>query len=757
MLYNIARNYFVKKAASHSIVLILSFLFIGSIEFYNNILFKLLDAKILHHKMMSSLLPILFLFMLKSLDYVGLFLLILVAVAIVYLLFRAISARRKQANSLQDKIFAWLSLFFDLLVPVLMIYLLLFEYDASPFTLTYYFYFLSDKVSPLLKNMMTYKTLTQIVDIATVLVIAGFFIRFRLSVHQQKIISSLSFAIILAVIPGLVFLIHCSGTVLVKSALLLVIVLLLAYLVSLSIRLLKSDRYRLSGVFLIVLLLATVSGNIYFYTMTRNSRLNVVFIVLDTLRQQSFEKRTMPFLYSLKDRGVYFPNSYSSSDNTVTSHNAIYYGKYPSIVGMEKGPFPSTTIMEVLRSHNYHTAVVSANGRFCIVNGFDKGVDDFYEAWRKENHIRNVQITTDYHPVNRFHIIEKYLNYYERAILNRVEPIDKNGLRPNEYRYYNYEPARVINEFIKNVIRKNPPSQPFCLFVNYLDPHTPYLSPEPQRIERVVQKLKTSLPDIYEKLDFAHLSVSDTTIYQRIMLMWKEVDRLTDKATKDEFLTFCYEENINYLDEQMSELFDFFDQIRLRRNTLVVITSDHGESIGEHDLYEHGNKRLYNQEIQVPLFFLFPENLKALSEGKVIATNTESVDLFSTLVDFLGIKSELRLNGESLLSYIFAADESDDFGYSISEYTGVSAITDHTHKLILTDKTTELYDLAEDPEEKNNLAGTMPTTVAELKKTLSELRNTSRSIPSQFSRAVSPQREYDAETLEQLKTLGYIK
>lgn len=747
MLQNTA-NFILRRTASHSLILVLSFLLFGAVEFYNNILFKFFETNALPHNLMAGFFPILVMYFIKSLAYVGVFLLILAIVAV------AVFAQINKVKFLPEKVDHYLSTFADLLLPALLVYLLFFDYKSSPLTLSYYFYHLSAQFSPMLKSAMSFNTLNGLTKMALALPIAFFFIAFRLSTHRRNYLSALLFMTTLAILPGLFFLIHYFSSLPTTAILLFLLLVLLAFIIYQVIVLFKSKQ-RLPAMFLSIVMVLVVWGNLHFYKITRNSRLNVVHIILDTLRMESFNQNTMPFLYTLKNKGVNFPNSYSSSDNTVTSHNAIYYGKYPSLVGLEKGPFPATTIMEVLRSNNYHTAVVSANGRFCLVNGFGKGVDDFYEAWKTENHSRNMQLMIDYHLSSQFQLVEKYLAYYQKAILNKAAPIDKKGMRQEAYRYYNYEPAAVVNEFVKTVVRKNPPSQPFYLFVNYLDPHTPYLAPDAENITHVVQELKSTLPDIYKKLGFEQLSVADTTIFHQIMLMWNKVDSLKDKAARDKFLTFCYEENLRYLDGRMKELFEYFEKEQLRKNTLFIITSDHGESIGEHDLYEHGNKRLYNQEIQVPLFFLFPEKYGALTQNKVIDINTQSVDFFPTLIDLLGIKTDLKLSGKSLLPFMLSAENSSDVGYSISEYTGVSAIVDHRFKLIITDKTTELFNLAKDPKEQKNLAAAMPDKVADLTIKLAELRKTTQSvIPNS---AGAPQQEYDPETIRQLKTLGYIK
>ncbi|MBN1481022.1 DUF229 domain-containing protein [candidate division KSB1 bacterium] len=755
------KNYpiLTRKIPAYAVTLSLSFLLIGIFEILNNVLFKMLHVDVFPNLLYSRFLPIVFLYFLKSLEYVAVFILFVIISLFAYTIVNMLTEKqgKNATNASGDRIHNILTALYDLLVPAILVTILFFHYDAGPAPLSYYFYFLSDTTSQTLKSFVDFSTLNTIIKIILSLLVAGSFLTFRISKYAGHYIALFLFLISLAVLPNLVYLMHHFIGVVAKVLLVLAILGMLIFIVLLMKRLFTLGIYRWLEIALVLFFLTHIAGTVYFFGIPKNTHLNIVHIILDTLRQKSFNEKTMPFLFSLKDKGVYFPNSYSSSDNTVTSHNAIYYGKHPSNVGLEHGPFPETTIMEVLRSHGYRTVVVSANGRFCIVNGFDKGVEDFYEAWKSDNHVRNIQLLTDYGLSEKFRIIEKYLTYYTSKFLNKTGYINKKPLGHREYRYFNYEPAEVVNEFVKHAIDKNPPSDPLYLFINYLDPHTPYLAPTTDYIAPVVERLKTDMPDIYHKLHFDQIALSDTLIFQQIMLMWKEVDSLSNKPLKDDFLTFCYEKNLMYLDEQMRDLFAWFEEKGMFRNTLFIVTSDHGESIGEHDLYEHGNKRLYNPEIQIPLMMLFPEQLKPIVKRTVVEINTQSVDFFPTFIDVLGITTDVELNGESLLPFILGAADSSENDYSIAEYTNVSAITNNKHKLIVHQETVEFYNVEQDPEEANNLAAQMPESVVMFKKKLVEFKKTTHvAAKSPFSDTTDESR-YDPETIRLLKTLGYIK
>ncbi len=756
-MYSLKNQLSFKSSLPYSTVLMLSFLLIGLFEIWNNVLFNILNNDVLPNLLLTHFLPIFFLYALKSLQYAALFLLFVVLTRLIHRMILMFSDQKHDTNiSLPEKWRHITLTLYDLGIPAALIAILFLQYDAGPATLSYYFYFLSETISPLLKSVVDFRTLNVMIKVLMALLIAVFFVRFRVSRYGGFLVAFLLFLIITVVLPAVVFLLHRFTGVITTISLVITIVGALFVLLLLMRRLFTLGIYRWAELLLLLIFIANIAGTIYFFSVSQNRHVNIVHIILDTLRDKSFNDKTMPFLYSLKENAVYFPNSYSSSDNTVTSHNAIYYGKHPSNVGLEHGPFPETTHMEVLRSHGYRTVVVSANGRFCIVNGFNKGVQDFYETWKENNHVRDIELMTDYGLSDKFDIIKNYLTFYTKTVLNKTGSIDKKPLGHREYRYFNYEPAEIVNEFVKTAIRRHPASDPLYLFVNYLDPHAPYLAPTAEHISPVIERLKSTFPDIHAKLHFDHIAPSDTLIFRQIMLMWQQIDSVADKRVKDEFLTFCYEENLRYLDEQLRHLFTWLNEQGMFENTLFIITSDHGESIGEHDLYDHGNKRLYNTETKVPLMILFPERLRPIVKKQVVEVNTQSVDFFPTFVDLLGLNTDVKLNGESLLPFIFAIRDSSENDYSIAEYTNVRAITDNRYKLILRPNVVELYDLQDDPEELDNIAAAHPHITQKLRKKLDEMLKSTpvvaRAHPDQENDS-----RYDAETLKLLKTLGYVK
>ena len=105
-----------------------------------------------------------------------------------------------------------------------------------------------------------------------------------------------------------------------------------------------------------------------------------------------------------------------------------------------------------------------------------------------------------------------------------------------------------------------------------------------------------------------------------------------------------YDDGIAYLDDQLGRLFAALDSRGLLDNTLIVITSDHGELHGEHSVYGHGS-HLYRQVVDVPLLVVGPGRVP---RGTTVAQPVSLRDLPSTVVDLLGFDGLSPFPGRSL-------------------------------------------------------------------------------------------------------------
>jgi arylsulfatase A-like enzyme len=195
------------------------------------------------------------------------------------------------------------------------------------------------------------------------------------------------------------------------------------------------------------------------------------------------------------------------------------------------------------------------------------------------------------------------------------------------------------------------------------------------------------------------------------------------------------------MDEQIAYLLDELDRRGVLDDTWVIICGDHGEGLGEHDLFEHGES-LYSTEIHVPLLMIPPKSLRV---GHVVEAPVTLRDLPATIVDLVGLAEGTPFPGQSLAplwrdTTVPRSSRSDDV---LSELPSPSpsdsshgrsparrgplfslASGDFVYIRNGGDGTEELYDRRSDPKELSNLtrSSEMTSTVQKFRKRLSDLR-----------------------------------
>jgi arylsulfatase A-like enzyme len=182
--------------------------------------------------------------------------------------------------------------------------------------------------------------------------------------------------------------------------------------------------------------------------------------------------------------------------------------------------------------------------------------------------------------------------------------------------------APDINKSVLNWV-DNQPDKPFFVFINYLDPHDPYLPPEPYR------SLYSGDGDKGGKLNADHHELGENLTPEQIQ---GEID--------------AYDGSIKYLDEHIGSLLSEFEKNGIGDNLLVIVTSDHGESFKEHDVFMHGNS-LYREEIHVPLIISWKGNIP---EQKRIDFPVSNAAIPSTLVDLLNADQPSPFPSASLVN-----------------------------------------------------------------------------------------------------------
>jgi arylsulfatase A-like enzyme/Flp pilus assembly protein TadD len=211
-----------------------------------------------------------------------------------------------------------------------------------------------------------------------------------------------------------------------------------------------------------------------------------------------------------------------------------------------------------------------------------------------------------------------------------------------------------------------------------------------------------------------------------------------------------YDGEVAYVDSVLGRMFDYIHTNGLAGNTLIVLTGDHGEGLGEHGELTHGYFA-YNSTIRIPLIITIPgENKRQVTQ---LVTHT---DIFPTVCDVLRIEKEPFLQGLSLLPAIKGKKLPKRPVYFESLYPYYSRQWAPLRGFIYEEEKyiespiPEVYDLDKDFHELNNLAGTKK--LAGYRKQLADIMK-DQSLPEEEGKV---ERRIDREDLKKLRSLGYI-
>jgi len=410
---------------------------------------------------------------------------------------------------------------------------------------------------------------------------------------------------------------------------------------------------------------------------------NVLLIVLDTVRSKSmslygYERTTTPFLDKLSAQSLVFDNAIATAPWTLPTHASIFTGKYHhEMTTTWADPLDQThpTLAEYFRDSGYRTGAFVGNFNFC---GYESGLGRGFDIHR-DYEISAAQLF--------------YSSALFRTIFDAVwfrEMIGYHDLINRKY-------AKTVNEeFISWLVSDNVGS-PFFAFLNYYDAHQPYMPP-------------TSF-----KNRFGHTEPRGKFRYQQNLVEVSNWPDLSDAQKQAE--QNGYDAGIAYLDAQIEALFADLSQKKLLENTIVVVTSDHGEQFGENGWFSHGNT-LFTPLTRVPLLISFSKFTK---NAKRVAEHITLRDLPATIA-YLADPENGSFAGQSIISEVVSdslvinipdspiLSEVLAFGGEHHGYLK-SIIRNNALYIKYGDGYEELYDLMSDSLQQHNLADSSVYTV----------------------------------------------
>lgn len=219
---------------------------------------------------------------------------------------------------------------------------------------------------------------------------------------------------------------------------------------------------------------------------------------------------------------------------------------------------------------------------------------------------------------------------------------------------------------------------------------------------------------------------------------------------RTEYAERPYDGEIAYTDEVVGKLLQKVDSIGAGNNTVIVLTADHGESLGEHREETHA-MFLYNSTQHVPLIIRVPGTRSRRISGIV-----RHIDLAPTILDFLGLQPPAEMQGASLTPVINGREKNNRGAFAESRYADIhygwsplQSLTIDQYKYIDAPHP-ELYEWKKDREEKKNLIQKKATVAKVLKERLQDI------VAKDSSGETQAPQKVDADTEERLRSLGYV-
>jgi arylsulfatase len=445
----------------------------------------------------------------------------------------------------------------------------------------------------------------------------------------------------------------------------------------------------------------------------------VLLVTVDTLREDHvgdagrYPEPTMPFVDALLARGTRFTRAVTPIPRTTQALASLLTGQYPYRTGVrvlvDRLHAEAETVAQMAQRRGYRTVAIVSNHLLTRRRGLDRGFDVYDSAGDN----RGADTTTD-------------------AALASVREIA--------------------------------PETPLFLWVHYIDPHVPYHPPK-----ALAENFDPDYSGRYKHHFGASPGAIGNRAYPRDLPKRFAVFANPLPDAVNEHIRTLYAADIRFTDDEIARLVRGLEQ-RFGPDWLIIVTADHGESLGEHDFYYDHGDYVYEASIRVPLGIVLPgEDREA---GRIVEAPVSLVDVTPTVVELLELLSPdeaaERFEGRSLVPYlrgqtlperpVFAECGRSFFPGMIKGRVRFDvrgrfrAVVEGDWKLIWTPGQAgrgayQLYDVASDPDETRDQSGRHPERVRDLRRMLDDWMV----AQEQWATGPIPDEEKDA-----LRALGYI-
>jgi arylsulfatase A-like enzyme len=434
----------------------------------------------------------------------------------------------------------------------------------------------------------------------------------------------------------------------------------------------------------------------------------IVLVVIDTLRADHLSaygnpRPVSPHIDALARGGVLFEHAFTHAPWTLPAFVGLLSGSYPSRRVFERRLQVSE--VEALRDAGFATAAFTEGGFVSSYFGIDRGFQTF-QAREAAVHLQGPDLT---------------------------EKAD--------------EPGGIERTFAAaGAWLRAHADRPFFLMVHTYEVHVPYL-----RTDLARRLPRGALPKpVYDVPTVAAVASG----------------RIPVGPVEVAYVRALYDGGVAAADRAVGGLLDLLDTLGIAERTLVVVTADHGEELGERRpsrLGMHGDY-LYDTLLHVPLVLRGPG---VGAHGRRIATPVRLIDVMPTILDLAGVPAPVHADGRSLAPLLDGAE-----GRPRPDYAEVTqpqspevprrvALRDGHHKLIVNlpplapdEVPAELYDLEADPGETHNLAAADPALEDSL---AAQLREHREALEQRGRAAMAADTDVPTNLRDQLRALGYTR
>ncbi len=403
---------------------------------------------------------------------------------------------------------------------------------------------------------------------------------------------------------------------------------------------------RINKILKVIFLLVSLVCALVIFNHARQKRLNVILITLDALRYDhlscyGYKRNTCPNIDEIAKKGALFTQAIAQSSQTAPSVSSIMTSAMPNSHFVSAWGCTLNpklrTLAEILKGKGFKTAFFCGNLSFKI-NGI-QGISKGFDSFF---------VTA----------------FEEKTLTNKA--------------------IQFINQSI---------NRPFFIYLHYMNTHSPYISSEKFSnlfINDNLYDKQKSLPIVKPTEDFYGVGGIPENLAQQYA-----------GITNPDYYIAKYDEGLRTVDEEIGIILKTLEAYRLDKKTILVITSDHGEMLGENNLYFHHGIFLYEPLIRVPLIIKCD---KIIPQNKVIDSQISAcIDIMPTIMDILGINKTKAMEGVSLLPLILGK-KSYPYSYVLADEGVIEkCIRTKEWKLDYVDrddkKEYHLYNLKNDPGE----------------------------------------------------------